>query len=99
VGWLTTKYLLRRAMQDLLPPAIVRRRKKGFNMPVAKWLSGPLKPLATDLLAPDRLRRHGLFDPGYVQTLLQEHLTQRQDHRKLLWTLLAFELWYEAWLA
>jgi asparagine synthase (glutamine-hydrolysing) len=99
VGWLTTKYLLRRAMQDLLPPAIVRRRKKGFNMPVAKWLSGPLKPLATDLLAPDRLRRHGLFNPGYVQTLLQEHLTQRQDHRKLLWTLLAFELWYEAWLA
>jgi asparagine synthase (glutamine-hydrolysing) len=99
VGWLTTKYLLRRAMQDLLPPAIVRRRKKGFNMPVAKWLSGPLKPLATDLLAPDRLRRHGLFNPGYVQTLWQEHLTQRQDHRKLLWTLLAFELWYEAWLA
>jgi asparagine synthase (glutamine-hydrolysing) len=99
VGWLTTKYLMRRAMQDLLPPAIVRRRKKGFNMPVAKWLTGPLKPLATDLLAPARLRRHGLFNPGYVQTLLQEHLTQRQDHRKLLWTLLAFELWYDTWLA
>ena len=64
VGWLTTKYLLRRAMQDLLPPAIVRRRKKGFNMPVAKWLTGPLKPLATDLLAPARLRRHGLFNAG-----------------------------------
>jgi asparagine synthase (glutamine-hydrolysing) len=99
VGWLTTKYLLRRAVQDLLPPVIVRRRKKGFNMPVAKWLTGPLKPLATDLLAPARLQRHGLFNSEYVQTLLKEHLTRRQDHRKLLWTLLAFELWYDAWLA
>jgi asparagine synthase (glutamine-hydrolysing) len=99
VGWLTTKYLLRRAMKDLLPPDIIRRRKKGFNMPVAKWLTGPLKPLVTDMLAPARLRRHGLFNAEYVQTLLQEHLTRRRDHRKLLWTLLAFELWYDQWLA
>ncbi len=99
VGWWTTKYLLRRAMQDLLPAGILRRRKKGFNMPVAKWLTGPLKPLATDMLAPDRLKRHGLFNSDYVQILLHEHLSRRQDHRKLLWTLLAFELWYDAWLA
>ena len=39
----------RRAMQDLLPPDILRRPKKGFNMPVAKWLTGPLEPLAADL--------------------------------------------------
>jgi asparagine synthase (glutamine-hydrolysing) len=95
----TTKYLFRRAMQDLLPPDIVRRRKKGFNMPVAKWLTGPLKPLATDLLAPGRLKRHGLFNAQYVQTLLQEHLSRQRDHRKLLWTLLAFEMWYDTWLA
>jgi asparagine synthase (glutamine-hydrolysing) len=99
VGWFTTKYLLRRAMKDLLPPEIVQRPKKGFNMPVAKWLTGPLKPLATDMLAPVRLKRHGLFNADYVQILLQEHLSRRQDHRKLLWTLLAFELWYDAWLA
>lgn len=98
VGWLTTKFLLRQAMQGVLPPEIVNRPKKGFNMPVAKWLTGPLKPLAADLLAPSRLKRHGLFRPDYVQTLWQEHLSRRQDHRKLLWTLLAFELWYDAWL-
>jgi asparagine synthase (glutamine-hydrolysing) len=98
-GWLTTKYLLRRAMQGLLPPEIVRRRKKGFNMPVAKWLTGPLKPLATDILAPARLKRHGIFNAKYVQTLLHEHLSRRQDNRKLLWTLISFELWYDAWMA
>lgn len=98
MGWLTTKYLLRRTMADLLPPAIRRRPKKGFNMPVAKWLTGPLQPLAADLLAPARLRRQGLFNAGYVQTLWQEHQSRRRDHRKLLWTLLAFELWHETWL-
>ncbi len=99
VGWLTTKYLMRQAMRDLLPPDILRRRKKGFNMPVAKWLTGPLKPLATEMLAPARLKRHGLFNSDYVQTLFREHLARYRDHRKLLWTLLAFELWYDAWLA
>lgn len=97
-GWLTTKYLLRQAMGGFLPPDIIRRRKKGFNMPVAKWLTGPLKPLAADLFAPARLKRHGLFNPGYVQGLWQEHLERRRDHRKLLWTVLAFEMWYDAWL-
>ncbi len=98
INGLTTKVLLRRAVQDLLPEAIIRRPKKGFNMPVARWLTGPLKPLAADLLAPDRLKRGGLFRPEYVQRLWQEHQSRRRDHRKLLWTLLAFELWREAWL-
>ena len=94
----TRKYLLRLAFKDLLPHAIIHRRKKGFNMPVAKWLTGPLRPLAMDLFSEARLKRAGLFNPKYVQTLLAEHLSQRQDHRKLLWTLLVFELWREKWL-
>ncbi len=95
---LTTKYLLRRALRDRLPPAILARGKKGFNIPVARWLAGPLRPLAEDLLAAPRLKRAGLFNPDYVQTLLKEHLARRRDHRKLLWTLLAFELWYDKWM-
>jgi asparagine synthase (glutamine-hydrolysing) len=95
---LTRKYLLRLAFKDLLPHGIIHRRKKGFNMPVAKWLTGPLKPLASDLFSEARLKRAGLFNPKYVQTLLAEHLSRRQDHRKLLWTLLVFELWREKWL-
>ena len=94
---LTRKFLLRQAFKDLLPPAVLHRRKKGFNMPVAKWLTGPLRPLAADLFSETRLKRVGLFNAGYVQTLLADHLAQRQDNRKLLWTLLVFELWREKW--
>jgi asparagine synthase (glutamine-hydrolysing) len=93
-GW-TTKHLLKRSMEDLLPRDIIRRPKKGFGIPVAKWLQGPLRVMATDLLASQRLLRAGLFDAGEVERLLDEHLRGRSDHRKPLWTLLAFELWRE----
>ncbi|MHB8123077.1 MAG: asparagine synthase (glutamine-hydrolyzing) [Desulfuromonadaceae bacterium] len=95
---LTRKYLLRLAFKDVLPPTILRRSKKGFNMPVARWLTGPLKPLAAELFSEARLARGGLFQPQYVRSLWEEHLSRRQDHRKLLWTLLVFELWREKWL-
>ncbi|MBD2015729.1 asparagine synthase (glutamine-hydrolyzing) [Microcoleus sp. FACHB-53] len=94
---LTTKYILKRVMRDRLPDAILQRGKKGFNMPVAKWLAGPLRPLLEDMLSKERLEREGLFNAGYVKQLVNEHLTGQFDHRKLLWTLLMFELWYDQW--
>ncbi|MDY6786006.1 MAG: asparagine synthase-related protein, partial [Cyanobacteriota bacterium] len=66
-------------------------------MPVAKWLTRDLRPLLEEMLSSDRLKREGFFNPSAVQQLLGEHLNQQQDHRKLLWTLLVFELWYERW--
>jgi asparagine synthase (glutamine-hydrolysing) len=94
---LTTKYILRRAMRHHLPPDILGRSKKGFNMPVAKWFTSDLRPLVEDMLSRDRLQREGFFNADYVQKLLSEHMNGQADHRKLLWTLLVFELWYEHW--
>lgn len=95
---LTTKYLLRRSLRKHLPAEILRRGKKGFNFPVAKWIAGPLRDLAESLLSPERLSRSGFFDHDYVRMLLDEHMAGRRDHRKLLWTLIAFQLWYERWI-
>ncbi len=94
---LTTKYILRQAVRKQLPKAILERGKKGFNMPVAKWLTGPLHPLAEEMFSTERLQRQGFFEPTYVRGLLNEHLAGRYDHRKLLWTLLVFQLWHERW--
>ena len=62
----TSKYILKRAVQKLLPPFVTRRSKKGFGVPVAEWLKGQLKPLARDLLSPERVRRAGVFNAEYV---------------------------------
>ena len=94
----TTKYILKKAVGDLLPPFVTRRGKKGFGVPVAEWLKGRLRPLARDLLSPERIRKAGLFDADYVQRLQDEHERGVANHRKLLWTLLMFELWHESFI-
>jgi asparagine synthase (glutamine-hydrolysing) len=93
-----TKYILKKAVHDLLPPFVTRRGKKGFGVPVAQWLKEKLRPLARDLLSPERVRRAGVFNPEYVQKLQDEHERGVANHRKLLWTLLMFELWHESFV-
>ena len=92
---LTTKSIFRRSLRKILPQQITGRPKKGFNMPVAKWLVGPLRDLVEDTLSEHRLRAHGFFEVSYIRALLDEHYSQRVDHRKLIWTILAFQLWYD----
>src|ERR1043166_6588693 len=94
----TSKYILKKAAKGLVPPFVSRRGKKGFGVPFAKWLKHELKPLAHDLLSPERLRRTGLFNPDYVAKLQDEHERGVANHRKLLWTLLSFELWRESFV-
>jgi asparagine synthase (glutamine-hydrolysing) len=95
----TTKRLLKKAASERLPASILERPKKGFGIPVAKWLRGPLGPLMNSLLAPDRLKRQGLFDADAVARRIGEHQAGIRDHRKPLWTLLMFQLWADHWLA
>ena len=93
---LKTKYILKKAVHDMLPPFVTRRGKKGFGVPVAEWLKVKLRPLARDLLSPERVRRAGVFNPEFVARLQDEHERGVANHRKLLWTLLMFELWHES---
>ena len=65
------KYLLKKAFADLLPQEILRRGKRGFQIPVAAWLRGRLRPLMEDMLSADRLQRQGIFNPRAVQTLMR----------------------------
>ena len=95
---LKTKYILKKAVHDLLPPFVTRRGKKGFGVPVAEWLKFKLRPLARDLLSPERVRRAGVFNADYVARLQDEHERGVANHRKLLWTLLMFELWHESFV-
>jgi asparagine synthase (glutamine-hydrolysing) len=98
LGRRTTKRLLKRALAGRLPAPILARPKKGFGIPVASWLRGPLAPLLADLLGRDHLTRQGLFNPHEVERRIAEHQSRRRDHRKPLWTLLMFQLWCRNWL-
>ncbi|MBA2605485.1 MAG: asparagine synthase (glutamine-hydrolyzing) [Acidobacteria bacterium] len=89
------KYILKKAVADLLPKTILQRPKKGFGIPIAEWLKNRLNPLMHDLLGIDRLKNQGLFNADFVQKLIKEHEQNIASHHKQLWTLLVFQLWHE----
>jgi asparagine synthase (glutamine-hydrolysing) len=94
---MTTKYLLKRAMRGVLPDEILDRPKQGFAMPIGRWLKHELRELLETELSAAALRAGGLFDPARVRSLVEDHVNGRADHRKPLWTLIAFERWRRAW--
>lgn len=91
----TTKYLPKIALQSLLPESILRRPKKGFGIPVAKWIRSELLEPVRHYLGSDYIARQGIFQAAYVSSIVEDHLSGRADRRKELWTLLMFQIWHE----
>jgi asparagine synthase (glutamine-hydrolysing) len=75
-----TKYILKRALRDLLPEAVLTRRKQGFGAPIGLWLRGPLRWALEERLAPERIR---VLVLSILRTrLMKEHLSGVRDNRK-----------------
>jgi asparagine synthase (glutamine-hydrolysing) len=89
------KLPLRALAARRFPPSIARRPKKGFGIPVARWLRQGLRDQAEAVFAEANLRRQGLVEPAPARLLWSEHLSGRRDRRKPLWTLLVLHLWHE----
>ncbi|MBJ94524.1 MAG: asparagine synthase (glutamine-hydrolyzing) [Rickettsiales bacterium] len=87
------KYVLKQAIGPHLPQGITKRRKKGFGMPVAHWLRGPMRDLLLDTLSAGAAGSSGWFCQSAVDQLINDHLSGRLDRRKPLWTLLMFRWW------
>lgn len=91
------KRILKDVMKGRIPEPILQRPKKGFGIPIGQWLRGPLKSLLQETLAAEKIAASGILKPAEVQRLVDEHLAGKADHRKKLWTLMAFQWWLERW--
>ena len=94
----TTKYILRQAMKDALPPAILSRRKMGFPVPVGAWFRGPFRSLVGELVLGERAAARALFAPAALARLVGEHDAGEADHSERLWALVNLELWHRIFL-
>ncbi len=98
VHGLTRKYLLKKVSRQWLPPEIVYRKKKGFPVPLGLWFRGQARAWIRDLLSPSTVARRGLFNPAYVNRLLDEHESGFANHGSLLWGLVSVELWHRVFI-
>jgi asparagine synthase (glutamine-hydrolysing) len=90
------KAVLKAVVGKHVPPALTDRPKAGFAVPLAGWLRLNLRDWAEQLLHPSRLAESGFFRVSAVQALWQRHLSAREDHGPLIWSILMFESWRQS---
>ncbi len=88
----TTKFLLKEAMNGILPESILNRPKMGFPVPVGNWFRGPFKHIVDEYVLGERAQARGFFDAGFVAGLVKLH-NAGEDHDERLWSLVNFEIW------
>jgi asparagine synthase (glutamine-hydrolysing) len=93
---LTRKYVLKRALENVLPKEVVWRKKAGFGAPIRSWLRGPLRPLVNDLLSEKTVKKRGIFRPGEVKRVVDVNFSGREDYNLQVFQLLGLELWHQA---
>jgi asparagine synthase (glutamine-hydrolysing) len=91
------KHLLRTAVRGLVPASITKRRKRGFGLPLRRWMKEDLGQLTRDVLLDRRARERGLFNPGEVQRLI-DAMDRDHDAPDRVWTLLVLELWFREFI-
>lgn len=90
------KWVLRQVLYRHVPREMIERPKKGFSIPLAAWLRGPLRDWAEALLNERRLKAEGYLNPVPIRKAWQAHVQCQADHSTRLWGVLMFQAWLEA---
>jgi asparagine synthase (glutamine-hydrolysing) len=92
------KALFKRAMRGVLPEAVIARPKRGFAVPLGRWLRGPLAPFVHDLLLSGSSLERGIFDRHQIRRIVARPERGQEDLDLQLWTLISIELWCRLFL-
>ncbi|MGH2567258.1 MAG: asparagine synthase (glutamine-hydrolyzing), partial [Bacteroidota bacterium] len=93
-----TKYILKKAVEGIIPRNIIYRKKQGFAAPVNEWLRNEWGAFAEEKLSHSPLIRTGYLRKDFIATLIRQHRERKRDTGQYLWNLLNLTLWYEYWL-
>jgi asparagine synthase (glutamine-hydrolysing) len=88
------KYILKNVAARYLPRELIERKKQGFGFPLALWMRTELRQFIKNLFAESRFVELGIFDPAYLNRLVEQHSAGQVDHNYRLWLLINLEIWY-----
>jgi asparagine synthase (glutamine-hydrolysing) len=91
------KWILRQVLYRRVPSAMVERPKMGFSVPIDRWLRGPLKTWAEELLTAKALGRDGLLAPAEILRTWREFQSGRRPAGARLWAVIMFQSWRTRW--
>lgn len=94
----TGKWILKEVLNQYVPKALIDRPKMGFDVPIDRWLRGPLRDWAESLLDERVLEQQGFFDAKLVRTLWAAHVSGKKSHHHELWPILMFQAWHNEWM-
>ncbi|MBH0157196.1 MAG: asparagine synthase (glutamine-hydrolyzing) [Bacillota bacterium] len=92
----TTKYILRKAMEGIVPDSVLTRKKLGFPVPIRHWLQNELSDWAYSLIVESET--DCLFNKVYLLNLLDDHQKGKKDYSRKLWTILTFMIWHKIYI-
>jgi asparagine synthase (glutamine-hydrolysing) len=95
---MSSKWILKKTMERLLPKENIYRKKEGFSIPLKHWLRTELKEMMLDYLEENRIKKEGLFNYNAVNRLVDSHLKKKRNNSHQIWALLVFEIWKENYL-
>ncbi len=93
----SSKVLLREMAKDLVPATVLGRAKRGFGLPIHRWMRGELAAMARDTLLDGTARARGLFAPAAVEALLEAH-ARGEPHGHQIWNLMMLEMWFRTFI-
>jgi asparagine synthase (glutamine-hydrolysing) len=85
------KYLLKKALEPLVPHDVMYRPKMGFSVPISAWFRGPLRDRVRSAVTGPVIADSGIFDSAYLARLVSEHESGQREHSPILWSILMFE--------
>ena len=91
---LKKKYILKQALRDVLPPQVLKRRKRGFDVPIGRWLKDELKEACRDALSDNGLIAD-IFEKNELEKMFEDHLRDHKDWGRFFWMILMLHLWFE----
>lgn len=89
-----TKFILKKAVEGILPQELINRTKEGFVLPVYLWLRTSLKNYVNEVLSEERIKKTRLLSPSYVDQLVKEFRHGVKNEAKI-WNLICFQVWWE----
>jgi len=89
------KYILKKAVESILPPGITDRPKEGFVLPVFDWMTENLKGYSKSMISSERIATHGFFRQEAIDSMWKKYESGDRSQAGRIWNIMMFQVWWE----